>query len=568
MKKVASEHPPKQAIDILTKEQGGELKAHGAASLPRDRRQVKYARQHQQVKDTNPLYSIMLECKLAQGTSQIFVQDVKAAPQPMCILSSEWQLDDMVRFLTKNHHFGVLTADTTYNLGDFYVTPLTYPHLMLQDVKTGMAPLMLGPALIHQRVDFTAFNYFASTLVGCRRELRKILSFGSDGDKALVEAFTHNFPNAIQLRCFIHFKNNVQEKLKEYGFAASVTSEFIADIFGKRVGNTFYAGLVDSASLSEFDERFECLKSVWDLRESTCMPTIEPRFYNYFSQYQADVVRYHMRKDLREASGLGSPPTQFTTNGSESINAALKRKVNHKESAWPQFNEHMKAHVESQREEIVRALSGRGQYRLNPEFAHYGVSTQEWIKMRTDQRQQVLEIFQKATLPVHAQTSSVPEPEEVPAVGLAQSQDRHMSIRAEDSGITTIPHVTLDALWVKAEQILQSVNAITPAPGENKKARMVLSYSQATPHHVQTKSDGQYVCDSACLQWTSSQICSHTIAAAESNGELASFLQWYTKCAESPNISTLAMSGLPRGRGKKGGKPKRQRAKQTRLPPR
>ena len=33
MKKVASEHPPKQAIDILTKGQGGELKAHGAASL-------------------------------------------------------------------------------------------------------------------------------------------------------------------------------------------------------------------------------------------------------------------------------------------------------------------------------------------------------------------------------------------------------------------------------------------------------------------------------------------------------------------------------------------------------
>ena len=430
LKKVASENPPKQAIDILTKEQGGELEAHGAANLPRDRRQVKYACQRQQVKGTNPLYSIMLECKLAQGTLQIFVQDVKAAPQPMCILSFEWQLDDIGRFLTNNHRFGILTADTTYNLGDFYVTPLTYPHLMLQDIKTGMSPLMLGPVLIHQRVDFTAFNYFASTLVGCRRELRKILSFGSDGDKALVETFTHNFPNAIQLRCFIHFKRNVQEKLKEYGFAASVTSEFTADIFGKCVGNTIYAGLVDSASLGEFDERFECLKPVWELRESTCMPTSEPRFYNYFSQYQADVVRYHMRKDLREASGLGSPPAQFTTNGSESINAALKCKVNHKESEWPQFNEHLKAYVQSQREEIVRALSGRGQYRLNPEFAHCGVSTQEWAKMRTDQRQQVLEKFEKATLPVHVQVSS--EPKEVAAVGLAQAQDRRMSIRAED----------------------------------------------------------------------------------------------------------------------------------------
>ena len=62
--KVASANPPKQAIDILTKEQGGELKPHGAASLPCDPLQVKYARQHQQVKDTNLLYSIMLQVNL------------------------------------------------------------------------------------------------------------------------------------------------------------------------------------------------------------------------------------------------------------------------------------------------------------------------------------------------------------------------------------------------------------------------------------------------------------------------------------------------------------------------
>ena len=40
----------------------------------------------------------------------------------------------------------------------------------------------------------------------------------------------------------------MQEKLKEYGFASSVTFKFIADIFGKRVSNTFYAGLVLNAS--------------------------------------------------------------------------------------------------------------------------------------------------------------------------------------------------------------------------------------------------------------------------------------------------------------------------------
>ena len=84
--------------------------------------------------------------------------------------------------------------------------------------------------------------------------------------------------------------------------------------------------------------------------------------------------------------------------------------------------------------------------------------------------------------------------------------------------------------------------------------------------NVQTWSDGQYDCDSTCLQWASSHICSHTIAVAEYNKELALFLHWFVKYAESPNIIVLVMSGLPRGHGKKGGKPKRQHKRQL-MPP-
>ncbi|MCG8621955.1 MAG: hypothetical protein MJE68_08185 [Proteobacteria bacterium] len=56
----------------------------------------------------------------------------------------------MERFLTDNRQFGVLTVDTTFNLGEFYVTIVTYPQLMLQDVGTGKHPAMVGPVLIHQ----------------------------------------------------------------------------------------------------------------------------------------------------------------------------------------------------------------------------------------------------------------------------------------------------------------------------------------------------------------------------------------------------------------------------------
>ena len=282
IKEVASTHKPKKALAMLTKEQGGEIMASGASVLPRDRRQISYSRQKTNAKDVDPLFSIMLECKLAQGSNLVYVQDVKAAPFPMCVLSYEWQLQDLVRFAANNQKFCIMTVDTTYNLGQFYVTPITYHHLMLKNVKTGKHPIILGPILIHQKVDFAAFNYFASTLIGCKRELAKVMAFGTDGDKALIEAFVHNFPYAIQLRCFIHFKRNVEEKLKSFGIPSKEADEFIADIFGKRVGNTFQTGLVESISTEEFDEKLLLLKDTWSAREHPYAPSSGPRFNHYF----------------------------------------------------------------------------------------------------------------------------------------------------------------------------------------------------------------------------------------------------------------------------------------------
>ena len=131
-------------------------------------------------KDKNVLYSVMLECKTAKGPLGRFVQDVKAAPSPQGILFFDWQLQDLVRFHTYNRQFGILTADTTFNLGKWYVTPTSYHHLMLEDVKSHKQPVIIGPVLIHQHKDFSSFNYFASTLVSHDCRLRNLLAFGTE----------------------------------------------------------------------------------------------------------------------------------------------------------------------------------------------------------------------------------------------------------------------------------------------------------------------------------------------------------------------------------------------------
>ena len=220
---------------------------------------------------------------------------------------------------------------------------------MLQDVRTGKHPTMIGPVLIHQQTDFPSFNYFAATLISHNKKLRNALCFGTDGDKALVEAFAHNFPYALQLRCFIHFKKNVQEKLRSLGFPSSISDKVLADIFG----TVYKEGLVDCVSEEAFDIFMQSLKEVWDDYEQPFAPAGGPQFHSYFVQYQADVVKYHMRRDLREAAGLGSPPTIFTTNRSESVNAMLKKKVDYKQHEWPKFNEHLKQLKQEQRDEVI-----------------------------------------------------------------------------------------------------------------------------------------------------------------------------------------------------------------------
>ena len=66
--------------------QGGEIEAKGMSNLPRNRQQIANYRRTEKKRDDNVLYSVMLECKLAQGTQEAFVRDVKATPDPQCVL--------------------------------------------------------------------------------------------------------------------------------------------------------------------------------------------------------------------------------------------------------------------------------------------------------------------------------------------------------------------------------------------------------------------------------------------------------------------------------------------------
>ena len=187
----------------------------------------------------------------------------------------------------------------TYYLSPFILTTRRY----------GTAPVFLGPILIHYRKNFQSFLFFASSLVGLRRPLEGIRVFSTDGEKALVDAFTHEFRFAIHLYCFIHMRSNIKRELQDSKFPERVVGEIVDVIFGKMVGGTYCEGLVNTENESTFYRKLDDFQHQMTEFERE-NPGSKPGFYDWLSQYKVDAIGSGMLKSVREEAGLlGVPPS-------------------------------------------------------------------------------------------------------------------------------------------------------------------------------------------------------------------------------------------------------------------
>lgn len=204
LKKLSSENTAKRALSFATSEVGGVTNAPCAAALPRGRQQFNDLRRNVSKSPEDAIYSLMLMCKEGESnkSSEAFVRIVNAAPYPMMVLAFDWTLDDLVRFCTGDN-FGILSVDPTFSLGSFDVTVTTYNHLMLTCERNCLKhPSLIGPLFVHLKKDFAAYHFFASSLVSRRPELQQLQCFGSDGEAALINAFSAVFSGATLFLAF------------------------------------------------------------------------------------------------------------------------------------------------------------------------------------------------------------------------------------------------------------------------------------------------------------------------------------------------------------------------------
>lgn len=252
------------------------------------------------------------------------------------------------------------------------MTPKVYEHKMIKNKVTGKHPNFIGPALIHQDRKYSTFYYFASEVKKMCPSLHNLLAIGTDGEEALSSAFLSVFQNTVHLQCALHKRENLMRKLNELKVDIIKAKQILSDVFGTKIDDTYFEGLIDSVDCKDFLEKVETLRSKWEL--------LCPGFIEWFLSTQAEVMCTTMIASVRTRAGLGSPLGRFTTNSNESLNN-LKRKVNFKCSEWPQFNMTLQVVVKEQHAEFEKAIFGLGEYELLDECKYLEVSHHKWIQM-------------------------------------------------------------------------------------------------------------------------------------------------------------------------------------------
>ena len=106
---------------------------------------------------------------------------------------------------------------------------------------------------------------FFFTLLKLEPKIRDIVTVGTDGEQAIVKSLQTLFPdNLVHLRCFVHMRYNIRQKLSEMLFPHSAQNIILRDIFGLQQGSEYTKGLVDATSISEFEQNLDSLKCKWD----------------------------------------------------------------------------------------------------------------------------------------------------------------------------------------------------------------------------------------------------------------------------------------------------------------
>ena len=474
-----------------------------------------------------------------------------------------------------------MQIDPTFRLGPYECTPISYRNIRLKRKRTGKNPLRLGPVLIHYRKDHNKYSGFLQALIDLKPGLQGVLSTGTDGEQALVNAIEDKLPNAHNrsLRCFRHLQDNFKRALTSYGMAG-MQREFTDEVFGKvDCDGVYQPGLLDAESSTDFDVTLESLREKWKERGDGT-----ERIFKWIES-RADMMKTKMIAIVRRAARLppitkdSEIPSHFLTNDAESNNNRLKSVKKHTQSGFNGTIEAVRRLADTENEEFSQAIAGvSADYEVREEFQKYVVP--DFLSRPQDERTQYIQKLIQASM---EQLYAAEGPEsfgwiaktvsEQPTLTAHESDAElldtsveSLSLLNEDPRLKTISSGIREAMLSKAQLLLDKKSVWRGPPTyDGKPTFSVASFSQGRPNYVvMDRNTGSVECE--CENWKSLKICSHALAVAEREDTLHEYLEFYSKQALSKKRNFTKVSNLDVNVGPLGRKGRRTRKRSKTSP--
>ena len=109
---------PGTVFDRAFEEAGGVIDVEAISDVPRNLQQVKNARQRLRMKKQNDEFQDLLSCSAENDD----VKGLQWTPTPRVVFVNKGQMDEIVTNCCGPNATGVFSIDTTYNVGNFYIT--------------------------------------------------------------------------------------------------------------------------------------------------------------------------------------------------------------------------------------------------------------------------------------------------------------------------------------------------------------------------------------------------------------------------------------------------------------
>ena len=288
---------PSSIFDEVTERSGGICRCEVMADLPQDVKQVKNARQMLNEKKSKNEFARLLA--YAKDTSS--VRNLQWTPSPRVVFCTDEQLHEIVKECCSAKSQSILAIDTTYNVGDFYVTSTSYQSSKFIHSRTGKSAVLPGPAMLHVRRSEKVFKYFIYTLLEQNDQLERIAFLGGDRDKA-QRGFLMPLKRCTFLPCKKHVADDIARKLVKLEMKDK-KEEILTDIFGCE--KTRQKGLIDSTSAVEYLAKVLSVTEKWDALERSKKPHKMPAFSVYFCKHIEDDMQDGMLLHVRRGERPG-----------------------------------------------------------------------------------------------------------------------------------------------------------------------------------------------------------------------------------------------------------------------